>query len=136
MTTDVRDAPEFARLLTALAAGYVPEWVQRDRGAEVAVVQIVAHYLQAVARRLEQAPLKNELAFLELLGIRLIAALFSGFGGDPHALHVTCASKTVGRVAPMNRSSTSPRQRAYASARAPVGRRTAYRDLCFDGLHG
>ena len=71
---DVRDAPEFAAALTALASGYVPELSVRERGAEVAAVQIAAHLLQAVARRLEQAPDKNELAFLELLGIRLVPA--------------------------------------------------------------
>ena len=71
---DVSTAPQFADAILRLAAGYVPEWRVRDRGAETAVVEIVAHYLQSVARRLEQAPLKNELAFLELLGIRLIPA--------------------------------------------------------------
>lgn len=71
---DLSTAPQFADAILRLAAGYVPEWRVRDRGAETAVVEIVAHYLQSVARRLEQAPLKNELAFLELLGIRLIPA--------------------------------------------------------------
>jgi len=71
---DVRDAPQFADALMELAPGYVPEWQRRERGAEVAIVQIVARYLQAVARRLEQAPAKNELAFLELLDVRLIPA--------------------------------------------------------------
>jgi uncharacterized phage protein gp47/JayE len=71
---DLRDAPQFADALMELAPGYVPEWQRRERGAEVALVQIVARYLQAVARRLEQAPAKNELAFLELLDVRLIPA--------------------------------------------------------------
>jgi hypothetical protein len=71
---DVHDAPEFAALLRALARGYVPEWEPGERGAGAALVQIAAHDLQAVARRLEQAPGKNELAFLETLGVRLVPA--------------------------------------------------------------
>ena len=71
---DLRDAPQFADVLMGLAPGYVPEWQRRERGAEVALVQIAARYLQAVARRLEQAPAKNALAFLELLDVRLIPA--------------------------------------------------------------
>jgi baseplate J-like protein len=71
---DIGDAPEFAALLRALARGYVPEWRPGDRGAGAALVQAAAHDLEAVARRLERAPGKNELAFLEMLGVRLVPA--------------------------------------------------------------
>ena len=71
---DLGDAPQFVAQLPALARGYVPEWAPGDRGAGAALVQAAAHDLQAVAHRLEQAPRKNELAFLEMLGVRLIPA--------------------------------------------------------------
>lgn len=71
---DPGDASGFAALLTALARGYVPEWKPGERGSGAALVQVAAHDLQAVARRLEQAPQKNELAFLEMLGVRLVPA--------------------------------------------------------------
>jgi hypothetical protein len=71
---DARDAAAFAAALLTRGAGYVPEWRPREQGAETAIVQIAARYLQAVARRLDQAPEKNELAFLEVLGIRLVPA--------------------------------------------------------------
>ena len=50
---DERDAPAFAAALLALRAGYVPEWLPRERGADAAMLQIAAHQLQAVARRLD-----------------------------------------------------------------------------------
>jgi Baseplate J-like protein len=71
---EIGDAPAFAALLRILARGYVPEWSPGDRGAGAALVQAAAHDLQAVAQRLERAPRKNELAFLELLGVRLVPA--------------------------------------------------------------
>ena len=71
---NVRDAPGFVARLMALAPGYVPEWLPERVGAETAVTQIVGRYLQSIARRLEQAPAKNKLAFLDLMGVRLVPA--------------------------------------------------------------
>jgi hypothetical protein len=71
---ELGDAPAFASRLRALARGYVPEWAPGDRGPGAALVQAAAHDLQAVAQRLEQAPAKNQLAFLEQLGVRLVPA--------------------------------------------------------------
>jgi uncharacterized phage protein gp47/JayE len=71
---DERDAPAFLAALLALRAGYVPEWLPGTRGAGAAVLQIAAHDLQAIARRLAQAPDKNKLAFLDLAGVRLVPA--------------------------------------------------------------
>ena len=68
------DAAAFLKLLEALRPGYVPEWQPGERGADAAILQVAAHDLQAVARRLEQAPMKNRLAFLEMLGVRLATA--------------------------------------------------------------
>jgi uncharacterized phage protein gp47/JayE len=71
---DVRDAPAYVARLVALGPGYVPEWRPEQLGAEAAVTEIVARYLQSIARRLEQAPAKNELAFLDRLGVHLVPA--------------------------------------------------------------
>jgi uncharacterized phage protein gp47/JayE len=71
---DERDAPAFVAVLRALRSGYVPDWLPPERGADAALLQIAAHYLQAIARRLNQAPDKNKLAFLELAGVRLVPA--------------------------------------------------------------
>jgi uncharacterized phage protein gp47/JayE len=71
---DVRDAPGFVARVTAVGPGYVPEWLPEQVGAEAAVTQIVARYLQSIARRLELAPTKNQLAFLDLVGVRLVPA--------------------------------------------------------------
>jgi uncharacterized phage protein gp47/JayE len=71
---DERDAPDFVAVLHALRSGYVPDWLPPERGADAAFLQIAAHYLQAIARRLNQAPDKNKLAFLELGGVRLVPA--------------------------------------------------------------
>ena len=71
---DERDAPAFVAALRALAAGYVPQWRPGQQGADAAMLQIVAHQLQAIARRLNQAPDKNKLAFLDLAGVSLVIA--------------------------------------------------------------
>jgi hypothetical protein len=71
---DAHDASGFVARLLALGPGYIPEWRPEQPGAEAALTQIVARYLQSVARRLEQAPAKNQLAFLDLLGVRLVPA--------------------------------------------------------------
>ena len=72
--TAARDAAAIDAELRALARGYVPEWRPGDVGADAAIIRIAARQLEAIARRLEQAPAKHRLAFLELLGIRLIPA--------------------------------------------------------------
>jgi Baseplate J-like protein len=71
---DAREAAQLVSDLLARRPGYVPEWLPSEAGADVAVAQIAARYLQAIIQRLNQAPYKNELAFLDLMGIRLIPA--------------------------------------------------------------
>jgi hypothetical protein len=71
---DPRDAGQLASALLARRPGFVPEWVLSDSGAGYALTQITADYLQAIVQRLDYAPDKNKLAFLDLLGIQLIPA--------------------------------------------------------------
>jgi uncharacterized phage protein gp47/JayE len=54
--------------------GYVPEWNPARGTAGQAITQVFARYVYAILQRLNQAPEKNKLAFLDLLGIRLVPA--------------------------------------------------------------
>ena len=69
---DVRGAEEFAEELLRRQAGFIPEWRETSRGIDRALVQIAAQYLSVTVQRLNQAPFKNKLAFLDDLGIDLI----------------------------------------------------------------
>lgn len=71
---DARDSEAIVSELELRRPGYVPEWEPRGRGAGDALVQIAARYLQTVGQRLNRAPIKNELAFLDTMGIRPIPA--------------------------------------------------------------
>ncbi|MGH8555092.1 MAG: hypothetical protein ACREUD_05945, partial [Gammaproteobacteria bacterium] len=69
---DPRDAEQvFAELLTRRPA-YVPEVNPSEGGAAQALFRIFARYMEVVTARLNQAPDKNLLAFLDMLGISLI----------------------------------------------------------------
>lgn len=74
ITLDARAAYEFAQELLRQRSGFVPEWLPGEMGADRAFLEIVARYLQAIVQRVNQAPAKNELAFLGTLGITLIPA--------------------------------------------------------------
>ena len=75
---DERTAIEFVEELLGRRGGFIPEWLfselNIDKGRDIAIAQIAARYLQAIVQRLNQAPDKNKLAFLDLMGIDLIAA--------------------------------------------------------------
>jgi hypothetical protein len=71
---DERDLAQLVTDLLARRLGYVPEWQPPDKGADAALVWIFCRYLSAVIQRLNQAPEKNKLAFLDLLGLSLTPA--------------------------------------------------------------
>jgi Baseplate J-like protein len=54
--------------------GYVPEWSPARGTAGQAIAYIFARYVSAILQRLNQAPDKNKLAFLDLVGVRLVPA--------------------------------------------------------------
>ena len=61
--------------LRAPAAGATCRgWQPAPGGAGAALLPIYARYLHALAERIDQAPDKNELAFLDLLGVDLLPA--------------------------------------------------------------
>ncbi|HZE70854.1 MAG TPA: putative baseplate assembly protein [Pyrinomonadaceae bacterium] len=71
---DKRNVEEIVDQLLARRPGYVPEWLPQDKGADVALSWITARYLYSIIQRLNQAPEKNKLGFLDLLGLALVPA--------------------------------------------------------------
>lgn len=71
---DERDAAGVLDDLMRQRPGYVPEWLSPQGGIGAALPQIVARYAQTIIQRLNQAPVKNGLALLDTLGVRLIPA--------------------------------------------------------------
>src|SRR5204863_5556732 len=54
--------------------GYTPDWLAAEDDAGTGVARIFSRYVEAVIRRLNQAPDKNKLAFFDLLGLALAPA--------------------------------------------------------------
>jgi hypothetical protein len=80
---DPRDAYALAREALVRRSGYLPGWLgtiedddpdRLPRVPDAAYLWILARYVETLLRRLDQAPEKNRLAFLETLGIELIPA--------------------------------------------------------------
>lgn len=73
---DSRRATDMVAALRQRRPGYVPEWDPADesRGPDTAISFIWARYLEAILERLNRAPEKHKLAFLETMGIELIPA--------------------------------------------------------------
>jgi hypothetical protein len=72
---DDRDAAQVFKELLARRQGYLsPEQEPFERAPGRALGLIGARYVQAIIQRLNQTPEKNKLAFLDLLGLELVAA--------------------------------------------------------------
>jgi hypothetical protein len=65
---DPRDSIELVSEFRARRAGYLPQWNPPANSAGAAVEQIFAHLIEAVLKRLNQAPEKDRLAFYSFLG--------------------------------------------------------------------
>ncbi len=74
VTIDSRDAAALLAEIQSRRPGYVPEWtpVATDPGA--ALANLAARFGQTIVQRLNQAPDKNKLAFLDMLGQQLAPA--------------------------------------------------------------
>lgn len=73
---DLRDIDAILRETRAMAPVYTPEWkADEDAGAGAALLKVFAKLLDGVIRRLNEVPTKNFVAFLEMIGIRLLPAL-------------------------------------------------------------
>lgn len=71
---DPRTAGQVLRELLARRPGYAPEWRPQEGGPSWALLHIYARLVQIVIERLNRAPDKNLLAFLDMLGIDAIPA--------------------------------------------------------------
>ncbi len=71
---DERDAAQIVQQILKRRWGYTPQWEPGDKSEGAAIVWIFARYLQAIIERLNRAPEKNKLAFLDMLGINLVTA--------------------------------------------------------------
>ena len=71
---DVREEQQLFEELVRRIQSYVPGWIPGVYGPSSALLHIYARYLEVLVERLNQAPDKNKLAFLDLLGINLIPA--------------------------------------------------------------
>jgi hypothetical protein len=69
---DARDSPAFFAELEQRLAAFTPELVKSPSGNVSALLQILAQYLGITVQRLNQAPHKNFLAFLEMLAINAL----------------------------------------------------------------
>jgi hypothetical protein len=73
---DGRDSDAILREARALAPFYTPEWKADDEsGGGAALLKIFARLLEGVIRRLNDAPLKHYVAFLEMIGVKLLPAV-------------------------------------------------------------
>jgi uncharacterized phage protein gp47/JayE len=71
---DSRNADDVLQEFWQRSWGYVPEWQPEPGTAGQAIGQVFAQYVYTILQRLNQAPDKNKLAFLDLLGVRLVPA--------------------------------------------------------------
>lgn len=73
---DGRDSDAILREARALAPLYTPEWnSEEESGGGAALLRIFARLLEGVIRRLNDAPLKHYIAFLEMIGVKLLPAV-------------------------------------------------------------
>ena len=73
-TLDRRDEVAVVQELLRRRPAYLPEWLPQQGSNAWALLHIYGRMMQAVIERLNQAPDKNLLAFLDMLGISLIPA--------------------------------------------------------------
>ena len=71
---DPRDARQLLAAILARRAGYTPEWLATHGSAGAGLTAIAARYLETIVQRLNQAPDRVKMAFLDLAGLNLIAA--------------------------------------------------------------
>ncbi len=74
LVLDPRDSAELLSQALIRRLGYVPEWSAPEKSAGWALAAVAARQMEAVIQRLNQLPERQKLAFLNLLGVDLIAA--------------------------------------------------------------
>jgi hypothetical protein len=71
---DKRDFEDLLREIKSLVPFYTPEWKPSEKDVGLALVKIFSHMLGIIIQRLNRAPEKNFIAFLEALGTKLLPA--------------------------------------------------------------
>jgi hypothetical protein len=71
---DKRDFEDLLREIKSLVPFYTPEWKPSEKDVGLALVKIFSHMLGIIIQRLNRAPEKNFIAFLDTLGIKLLPA--------------------------------------------------------------
>jgi hypothetical protein len=72
---DPRSASDVAQQLEELLKVYAPAWVGAPKGVSAALIGVSARFAEVLIQRLNQAPQKNFLSFLDLLGAALLPPL-------------------------------------------------------------
>ena len=69
-TIDSRDFDQFLARIQSLASGYTPEWnASQDRSTGWGLSRVASHYLDETVKRINGAPHKALVAFLDMLGV-------------------------------------------------------------------
>ena len=72
---DDRTFKDILKKAKAIAPFYTPEWdAENENDAGCALVKLFSHMLEAVITRLNKVPRRNFVAFLDMLGIKLLPA--------------------------------------------------------------
>lgn len=71
---DKRDFEDLLKEIKSLVPFYTPEWKPSEKDVGFALVKIFSHMLGIIIQRLNRAPEKNFIAFLDRLGIKLLPA--------------------------------------------------------------
>lgn len=72
---DRRDLAAILSQARALAPFYTPDWdAAQETGGGAVLLQVFARLLEGLIRRLNEVPRKNMIAFLDMLGVRLLPA--------------------------------------------------------------
>jgi uncharacterized phage protein gp47/JayE len=71
---DSRDTTAVLAEFQERRPAYLPKWSPPDKTAGAALGQIFSRFMVAILQRLNQAPAKDKLALLDLLGLRLVPA--------------------------------------------------------------
>jgi hypothetical protein len=74
VTIDTRDAAAILAELQARRPGYLPDWRPASNDPGYALSLIASRFAQTIVQRLNQAPDRNKLAFLDMLGEQLSPA--------------------------------------------------------------
>ncbi len=108
---DSRDQQALVKELQAKLPGYVPNWSPAAGGAGEAILQVFGRYNQVLIERLNQAPDRNMLAFLDMLGLSLLPSqagrapiaftAMANMGDSRVPAHTRLGAKVAGRSEPL-----------------------------------